>query len=81
MSPAPLQDRVATLERQVAELTSRLNGGRCSSASETLDWPEPKPDWIAKVAGTITDVEGLEEVLRLGRERRASQPPAEDEDY
>ncbi len=79
MGQAPLEDRVATLERQVAELTSRLNGS--GSTSEIHDWPESKPDWIARVAGTITDIDGFEEVLRLGREWRSSQPPAEDEDF
>ena len=81
MNNAPLEDRVTTLEKQVAELTGLLHGVHSDKTPKAMEWPESKSDWIAKVSGKITDVEGFEEVLRLGREWRASQPAAEDEDF
>ena len=80
MRNTQLEVRVATLERQVAELTARLTGGNGDDTQETPFWPKAKPDWVEKVSGKITDVEGFDEVLRIGREWRSSQPPAEDVD-
>lgn len=58
--------RLTDLERSVAELRRRLPGesdGR---------------DWLFQVVHAVSDVEGFEEVLRLGREHRHADHPRDE---
>ena len=59
--------RLAAVEQAVAELQRRLANAPDSQ------------DWLYKVAGSVRDVEGFEEVLKYGREFRYSDRP-QDED-
>ena len=52
--------RLTAVEQAVAEIQRRL-----------VNLPD-SPDWLYKVAGSIRDVEGFEEVLKYGREFRYS---------
>jgi hypothetical protein len=61
-----LEERVAKLEAEVAELKTRLG------------LPVATPDWIARISGSMKDYPEFEEVTRLGREfRNADQPTAD----
>jgi hypothetical protein len=60
--------RLAAVEQAIAELQRRLANG-----------PDTQ-DWLYKVAGSIRDVEGFEEVLKYGRECRDSDRPADEDD-
>jgi hypothetical protein len=60
--------RLAAVEQAVAELQRRL-----ANVPDTQDW-------LYKVAGSISDVEGFEEALKYGREFRYSDRPADDDD-
>jgi hypothetical protein len=66
MSEEPsVEQRLATLERQVAELTQRLN-----------QLAAPKGNWIEEMVGCMKDYPEFEEVARLGAEwRRAQRDP------
>jgi hypothetical protein len=62
MSPiASIEERLAALEREVAEIKRAVN-------------PSAKNDWFAKVAGSFKDDPEFDEVVRLGREIRRSEP-------
>jgi hypothetical protein len=61
------EQRLAAVEGAVAELQRRLT-----------DAPDLQ-DWLYKVAASVRDVEGFEEVLKYGREFRYSDRP-QDED-
>jgi hypothetical protein len=56
-----LEQRVAVLERDLAELKRRVG------------LPEVKNDWIKTVTGSMKDYPEFKEVVRLGREYRRSQ--------
>jgi hypothetical protein len=60
----PLEQRVAALESELAEIKRHIVGGV----------PE-KRDWLARVAGSFKDEPDFDEVLRLGREIRRSDQP------
>jgi hypothetical protein len=63
-----LEQRVAALEKEVAELRQQLFAR------------SPEPDWISKIAGSMKDTPGFEEAMEYGRAFRwADRPPAEDE--
>ena len=59
--------RLAAVAQAVAELQRRL-----------ANVPDPQ-DWLYKVVGSISDVEGFEEVLKYGREFRYSDRPADED--
>ncbi len=59
--------RLAAVEQAVAELQSRLAT------------PSDSQDWLYKVAESVRDVEGFQEVLEYGRQFRYSDRP-QDED-
>lgn len=56
-----LEQRVAQLEAEVAELKRHLN------------LPLSTPDWIARISGSMKDYPEFDEVVRLGREFREAQ--------
>jgi hypothetical protein len=61
---ATLPERVATLERMVAELRDQAR--------------PTSPDWLDQLTGSVTDHETFEEILRLGREYRQSDRQPDD---
>jgi Zn-dependent M32 family carboxypeptidase len=68
MSDKSVEERLAALEAAVAELQRRLA-------------TPPAPDnWLERVSGSMKDVEGFEEMVRLGREFREAQRLPEDEE-
>jgi hypothetical protein len=60
--------RLAAVEQADAELQRRLAHVPDSG------------DWLDKVVGSITDVEGFEEVLKYGREFRYADRPVDEDD-
>ena len=70
MGSTSLEDRVAALEEEVAELKKRLGG----------EQPGDGVPWWEKIAGTFANDEAYEEAMRLGREYRESLRPKDDED-
>ena len=60
-----LRERVSALEQIVQKLQSRIA-------------PGPRGDWLDNVIGSVTDVDGFKEVLRLGREYRNSDRAADE---
>ena len=63
---ATLEQRLAALERTVADLQRQLGNGSAP------------PNWIEKVSGVVRDDEEFLEMLKLGRAfRDADRPPDE----
>lgn len=62
MAALPVEERVAVLEREVAQLKKRLGSP-----------PAPAASWWEQITGTFTDDPVFEEAMRLGREYRAAQ--------
>jgi hypothetical protein len=61
-----IEQRLAALERTVAELQRRLDSVSVST------------NWIEKVTGSVSDVAAFREALELGRAlRHADRPPDE----
>jgi hypothetical protein len=60
-----LDQRLTSLERQVAEIQSRLTGGS-------------DPNWLGKISGSISDEEAFLEALELGRAFRQADRPQDD---
>ena len=71
MSQGTVEDRLSTLEREMAELRRRL-----AVASP----PSLGTDWLNAIAGSMKDYPEFDEVLRLGRAVRESDRP-EDEEF
>jgi hypothetical protein len=64
---AEFERRLAAVEQAVAELQRRL-----------ADSHDPRAG-LQKLIGSMTDVEGFDEVLRYGREFRHSDRPPDDD--
>jgi hypothetical protein len=64
-----VEERLATLEAEVAELKRRL--------AELA--PQPKKNWLEAVTGIMKDYPEFEEVVRYGREFREADRPRDDE--
>lgn len=63
-----IEERLAVVERELAELKTRLP-------------PEREPEnWIEKISGSMKDFPEFDEVLRLGREFRKADRPNDDDD-
>ncbi len=66
MAHATVEERLAAVEAELAQLKHRLNGRTASST------------WLDRIAGSMKDEPEFAEVLRLGREARdADRPPEE----
>jgi hypothetical protein len=65
---AVLEQRLAAVEREVAELRSLLS------------ITSPPANWLEKVTGSVTDEAAFREVLKLGRAIRAADRPSEESD-
>jgi hypothetical protein len=63
---AAVEQRLSALEHAVAQLQRRLT--LCEAA----------PDWLDRVAGSITDDEAFQQVLAYGREFREADRPSDD---
>jgi hypothetical protein len=63
MTPHPLEDRVATLEQEMAKLKQLLKGKP----------PQDDLPWWEKIAGSFADDLTFDEAERLGREWRRSE--------
>lgn len=60
--PLRLEERISTLEREVARLKSRIDGSSQSGS------------WVDEVSGTFEGDEAFREILELGKQERNSQP-------
>jgi ABC-type transporter Mla subunit MlaD len=89
MAPDPQQEqRLAAVEKAVAELRSHLNDltalaaaveGAVAELRKSLQ--TPAANWIEQLSGSMKDFPEFEEVVRLGREfREADRPPEEGEE-
>jgi hypothetical protein len=65
-SQAELEQRVASLEREVAGLKSRLNGSSKDGG------------WVDEVSGRFKGSEAFREILRLGKELRDAESEEND---
>jgi hypothetical protein len=66
LNEAIVEQRLAALEQAVADLRHRLTSTHASA------------DWVARVAGSISDEEAFLEALELGRLFRAADRPPEE---
>ena len=62
---ATIEERLTALELQVAQLLKQQST------------TQKKPSWFEKIAGSFKDDPEFDEVLRLGREIRNADRPAE----
>jgi hypothetical protein len=60
-NPSELEDRVASLEKEVARLKVQLNDRRS------------KGSWVDEISGAFEGDEGFREILRLGKELRDAE--------
>jgi len=68
MAAQTLEDRLAAVENELAQVKRQLDTGR----------PQTAPASWERMFGIFADSEGFEEATRLGREYRESQRPQED---
>ncbi len=61
-----VEERLASVEREIADLKRRLGS------------EQGRSNWLARVWGSFRDVPEFDEVLRLGREFRESQQAERD---
>jgi hypothetical protein len=61
-----VEERLAQVERELAELKSRVR---------TM---QPKSQWIDAITGTFKDDPEFDEILRLGKEIRDANRPSEE---
>ncbi len=73
-----LEERVSTLERELAEV-KRLVASP-NRLPEPSPLPPPNSNWLDSVVGSMSEFPEFAEVIRLGREWRMSQRPADDEE-
>lgn len=64
MAPVEMETRLAVLEREVAELKSRIEKSPASDAP-----------WWERIAGTFAGDPAHDEAMKLGREYRESRRP------
>jgi hypothetical protein len=74
-----LEERIATLERELAEMKQILASSVLLPAPSAL--PDAKPNWIESITGSMIGFPEFDEVVRLGREWRKSQLPNADEEF
>jgi hypothetical protein len=60
-----IESRVEALERELAEVKRRLNGGQQSGS------------WLERVSGSQSQNAEFDEVLKLGREARSAERPSD----
>jgi hypothetical protein len=70
MATATLEERMAALEKELAQLKQQLH----------VETPSPIIPWWEKIAGTFANSENYDEAMRLGREYRESLRPKDDEE-
>ena len=62
-TPSELEDRVASLEQEVAQLKEKVEGSAGNKS------------WIDRFSGAFKDDPDFEEIVRLGAEIRKAQRP------
>lgn len=62
-TPSELEDRVTSLEQEVALLKLQLKSHK------------PSGSWVDEVSGSFEGDEGFREILRLGKELRDAEQP------
>jgi len=60
-----LEQRLAAVERALADIQDRLNGGPIS------------PSWLDKITGSITDESAFRKVLEFGHAFRSADRPSD----
>jgi len=70
MATETLEERVAVVEQELAQLKKQLQVATPAS---------PRP-WWEKIAGTFANSEHYDEAMRFGREYRESQRSKDDEE-
>ncbi len=70
MAAGTLEERVATVEQELAQIKEQLQ-------VETVSSPLP---WWEKIAGTFANSEHYDVAMRLGREYRQSLRPKDNQD-
>jgi hypothetical protein len=78
MTIEQLEERVATLERELAEVKQLVASSILLPAPSPL--PPAKPNWIDASTGSMADCREWDEVVRLGREYRKNYRAPGDED-
>lgn len=68
MAPETLEDRLATVENELAQIKRQLAAERLSA-----ERPQTGPAGWESIFGSFADSEGFDEAVRLGREWRAAQ--------
>lgn len=63
MSTEALEDRLATVENELAQIKRQLAAGK----------PQAAPAGWEQIFGSFADSEGFDEAVRLGREYREAQ--------
>ena len=81
MPPATLEDRMLTVERELSVVASELVEVKRQLAEVLSSDPPPRTGWLKHVIGSMSDFHEFAEVVRLGREWRESQRPAENEEF
>lgn len=76
MSHVSIEDRVAALERELAQLKKQVAGDKAPSEGTGA---AGLVNWIDSMAGSMQDFPEFDEVIRLGREFRAADRPADDD--
>jgi hypothetical protein len=66
--PNGLEERVAKLEAEVAELKKRLAP------------PTDTAEWLERISGSMKDNPAFDEAMRLAREFRQADRPKDDEE-
>ena len=70
MAKATLEERMAAVEQELAQLKQQLK----------VETSPAKVPWWEQIAGTFANSENYDEAMRLGREYRESLRPKDDEE-
>ena len=80
MPPTTLEDRMMTVERELSSVELELVEVKRQLAKVLGSEPPPQTGWLKQVIGSMSDCPDFPEVVRLGREYRASYITPGDED-
>ena len=81
MPPVTLEDRMLRAERELSVVKSELVEVKRQLTEVLSGEPPARTDWLKHVIGSMSDFPDFAEVVRLGREWRESQRPAEYEEF
>ncbi len=66
MTPQSVEERLTAVERELQHLKQLVTASRADDV-------QLKPGWRSQVEGSMKDLEGFEEMVRLGREWARSE--------